>query len=529
MKLREYDQAKAKKWSEKYSLPDHIAILLASRIKDESSLINFLNPSLNQLHSPILLPDIDTLVNLLVDVIKQRESILIYGHDDIDGFSAVSIMYEVLTDLGARVYYHIPNRIREGYFLNPDLLKDYREKGVTTILTVDFGSSNIKNFEIAKSAGLNLIITDHHEIIDSRLPGPTINPKRVDSQYPFRELAGVGVAYKVAQALAHRLLKISMEDFYNIKFEIIALVMIGSIADRAPLIDENRTFCRFGLEALKKTQRTVLKRLFNDSSLERINYQTILNELLPFIASARENQGVEVFLIRDELRAAEMVQKLRLQNEMWLTQLRNVYDEVFAAARVDSQIVISQMINGPINYLGPCATRLRDTFKRTALVIGYPSPEDGLKHSESSICFGELRGTDGSDLIALLKNAQDILIDFGGHRKAAGFTMHSFFFDDFVERARSFAEENFVLPEKPMGTGDEEMIVDLIWDIDKLDRSFEILLPFGEGNPAPILYDQSGILYTLDEDLNPIDPVRYTKILKKSNHKTIQAMGSSQG
>jgi len=480
---------------------------------------HFLEPSLDQLHSPLLLPDIDVLISEIEEAIKIKAPILIYGHDDVDGFTAVLVLYDVLVDLGARIFYHIPNRIKDGYFFRPELFEKYKGEGVTIVLTADFGSSNIKNFEIAKSAGMRLIVTDHHELISAERAGPTINPKRSDAHYPFRELAGVGVAYKVAQALAHRLLNISLEEFYSIKYDILGPLMLGTIADRVPLMQENRIYCRFGLDALRKTTRPVLKKLIDKVPEDQFGYGTVLNEILPLISSARENQGVDVFLVNNEQCAEEMVKTLKRQNELWQFQIRRVYDEVFSAARVYNNIVVSQLVNGPVNCLGSCATRLRDNFNRPSLIIGFSDNDEQLNGQRKSICVGELRGTEGTDLIALLKNAQDILIDFGGHRKAAGFTMHRTSFDEFVERACIYAEEKFPSPHKVENDDRHEIILDLKWPIAKIDDSFKILLPFGEGNPSPMLYDESGIIYTLDEALNPIDPARYTKILKESAGK----------
>ena len=516
MKLKEHDEARAREWAAKFSIPEHIAIILTNRLQSETEVMNFLQPSLNQLFSPLLLPDIEILITEVKKAIKERAPVLLYGHDDVDGFTSVLVLYEVLTDLGARVLYHIPNRIREGYFFSPELFERYRGEGVKLVLTADFGSCNARNVEVARSVGMNLVVTDHHEIIRSDLPGPTINPKRLDSRYPFRELAGVGVAYKVAQILAHRMLNISLEDFYAIKYEMFGPVMLGTIADRVPLVNENRVYCRFGLEALRKSTRTVLRKLVSKIPEGHFSFGSVLEEILPLISSAREDQGVQAFLVDDEEKAEELIRHLRYQNEQWQIQMRKVYDEVFASARVYDKIVISQLVDGPCSCLGSCATRLRDGFSRPALVIGFADSGTRAENLGAPLCVGELRGNDGSDLIAMLKSVKDILIDFGGHRKAAGFSMHRSSYDEFIEKARAFAEERFAPPD-PAGNGrHKELAVDLAWPISRVDDSFRVLLPFGEGNPAPILADESGLVYSLDEDLRPIDPVRYTKIPRDS-------------
>ncbi len=523
MNFRQYDENRAKDWAAKFSLPVHIARLLSARLKDDKEVRSYIEPSLNQLNSPSLLPDIEPLIAQIEATIKKKEPILIYGHDDVDGFSSVAVLYDVLTDLGARIFYHIPNRIRDGYFFNPELLEKFKSEGVNLILTADFGSSNPKNFEIAETAGMKLLVTDHHEIIHQPIHGPTVNPKRPDSRYPFRELAGVGVAYKVAQAIACRLLDITSEEFSSIKFDILGPVMLGTIADRVPLIDENRIFSKFGLDALKKTTRPVIRKLVNRLPEEKFNYATIFSDILPFISSGRENQGVAIFLIKDEVGAEEMVKALRRQNELWQSQVRNAYNEAFSAAHIYDHIVISLLVNGPIHCLGSCATRLRDNFNRPAIVMGFTTNhQQADDEQEKPICVGELRGNDGSDLIALLKYVQDTLIDFGGHRKAAGFSMYRTCLDEFTEQAKIYAEEHFV-SSGAANNKNFNLVVDMIWPMDKIDSAFKIFLPFGEGNPPPILYDESGILYTFDENLNPIDPHRFARIPRETVNKHDQS------
>ncbi len=519
MKFKEHDEARVRAWADKFSIPEHIAIIIANRLQHESEVADFLQPSLNQLFSPDLLPDIEILLTEVEKAIKEHALVLLYGHDDVDGFTSVLVLYEVLTDLGARVVYHIPHRIREGYFFNTELFEKYREDGVKLVLTADFGSCNARNFEVARAAGMRLVVTDHHEIVRSDLPGPTINPKRLDSRYPFRELAGVGVAYKVAQFLAQRMLNVSFEDFYSIKREMLGPLLLGTIADRVPLVSENRVYCHFGLEALRKSPRTVVRKLVARIPEGQFSFGSVLEEILPLISSAREDLGVRTFLINDDAEADQLINHLRHQNEQWQSRMRTVYDEVFASARVYDRIVISQLMHGPIGCLGSCATRLRDSFGRPALVIGFADNSPGTENLGAPLCVGELRGNEGSDLIAMLKSVGDILIDFGGHRKAAGFSMHRSSYDEFIEKARAFAEEKFS-PADPAGNGHhKELAVDLAWPISRIDDSFRVLLPFGEGNPAPILADESGLVYSLDEDLTPIDPVRYAKIPRdRSGH-----------
>lgn len=522
MKIREHNEARASEWAQKFSLSEPVSRILSTRFNNEAELQLFLKPSLEQLHSPFLLPDIDTLIGEVENTIKKKEPILLYGHEDVDGFSAVTVLYEVLTDLGAKVFYHIPSRTRDGYFFNPNLLEGFKKEGVNTILTADFGSSNLRNLEIARAAGMTLLVTDHHEIVHENIPTPTINPKRSDSRYPFRELAGVGVAYKTAQALAHRLLGVSIEEFYAIKHDVFGAILLGTISDRVPLISENRVFCRLGLEALGNTTRPVLRRLIDGAVvrrekalLESFNYAVIFDDILPLISSARENQGVEVFIIKNDTQALEMVKTLKRQNEQWQTQIHQAYDEAFTAARVYDRIVFSLLVNGPIDCLGSCATRLRDNFNRSSVVIGFSEGSQPSDLADKNICIGELRGDDSADLVTLLKSMQDILIDFGGHRKAAGFSMHRSCVDEFIERARFFAEEHFIQHDTGHQANKiQNLIADLVLPVEKIDDSFKLLLPFGEGNPAPIFYDEAGIVYTIDEDLNPIDPVRFTKIVK---------------
>ena len=256
------------KISEETGIPNIIAGILANRgITKKEQIEVFLNPTRNNFYDPYLLEDMEIAVNEIMQIIEKSGSILIYGDYDVDGITSISVLKKFLEERNVDVSYHIPNRLSEGYGLKKETLIEIAEKNYDLMITVDCGISAIEEVEYANSLGIKTIVTDHHETLDE-LPKAiaVINPKRKDNKYPFRGLAGVGVVFKLIQAIS---IKLGLEEKEYLKY--LDLVCVGTISDIVPLIDENRVITKLGLKLVQVTKNIGLRELLKTTGYRKID------------------------------------------------------------------------------------------------------------------------------------------------------------------------------------------------------------------------------------------------------------------
>ncbi|MEO0122677.1 MAG: DHH family phosphoesterase [candidate division WOR-3 bacterium] len=492
--MKTMDDILIQRYANAFNIPYELACIISKRFPDYNEAKKFLYPEIDHLKNPLELPDIQKAVEILIEGIKNNENILIYTHDDPDGYTSATLLYQTLLDIRRKgspyIFIYPINREKDGYVLNPEVLKEYIEKGVKILVTVDFGISNPKNFEVARELGLRLVICDHHETDFNEFLVPAVDPKRKDSKYPFRELAGVGVTLKLCQMIYKTAFGINDRDFFKLKKEFTAIAMIGTLADRVMPLDENRIICYEGLKAFREIDKPWARHFLTDNS---INIPYIFNEIIPLLQSAalEDSQlGIDFFISPDFLKVVEKLKSIenaRKENIEYLFQI------ALNVAKVYPNIVISvipyEAINEKqktkINNLGAVVSKLRDNFHKTAVAMI-------IKEGK---CYAELRSYD-INLFEFLNRSKELFIDFGGHRRAAGFSMFEKFLDKFVDYATK------MLPE-PTIENKKKMEPEAIIDKSKI-KLLEPLLPFGEGNPSPLLTD--GIdLYTIDNRLNIIE------------------------
>jgi single-stranded-DNA-specific exonuclease len=498
----------AEKYAQDFSIPVELARIVARRFPDYIDARSFLMPQIESLHDPALIPDMNQACRAIADAIGLKENILIYAHDDPDGYTSAAILYKTLADLrhGEKpdIFVYPIIREKDGYILNEDVLREFMDKGVRLVVTVDFGISSEENFLRAKRLGLKLVICDHHETTVSRFPVPAVDPKRFDSKYPFRELAGVGVTFKLSQALYSASFGLGKADFYRLKREYFAIAMIGTIADRVAAVNENRVLCRAGISAVRATGAVWAEYLNKQGEM---TYQRFNADVIPALQAAAgidPGMGVKFFLSRDEREAHAIFTQLKTAEESRRSSLDELFSRANAAAKVFPQVVVSVLpLDEPMartghadaspekgvpvqNYLGAVSSKLRDRFQRAAVTIAV---KDGK-------CHGELRTT-GVDLYMMLSSMRGLFFDFGGHKKAAGFSMREEHLDRFTSEMNEYLKQHRAEAEKRPAVPETQ-----------LDRSqvrlLEPLMPFGDGNPAPVLTD--GVdLYTIDNRLNIIE------------------------
>ena len=275
----------------KYKISSLLAKILVSRnIIDDEKIKIFLDPKRDDFYDPFLMPDMENAVDRICKAIEKNEKITIYGDYDVDGITSTTVLESFLKERGANVTHYIPNRLNEGYGLNNDALKKISEDGTKLVVTVDCGITAISDVEYAKSLGLDLEITDHHEPGDEiTFTRAVVDAKRKDNIYPFREFAGVGVAFKVAQAIS---IKLELDEKEYLKY--LDIVAIGTIADVVPLVDENRTITKLGLKLLKVTKNIGLKELINITGYKNIDSTMVAFGIAPRInACGRMGKEIE--------------------------------------------------------------------------------------------------------------------------------------------------------------------------------------------------------------------------------------------
>lgn len=452
------------------------SLLLARGIKDEREAKDFLYPVEAEPHDPFLLEDMDRAVERIIRAIDSREGICIFGHEDVDGMTATVTLLETLGDLGASVDYYIPNRAQEGHSLSKRVIDKAGERGLSLIVTVDCEVTNEEVVEYARAKDIEIIVTDHHEIIRDLPSLAYINPKRKNDRYPNPNLSGVGVAYKLAQALAERRLRINWTQWESAKGELLVLVLFGTVADRVPLVGENRVFVVRGERVLPKSQRAAVRVLEERGFIHRVD--SVIRDVVPIISSARSTEGYSKgceFLMTDEYeRAVQIFSELKDLSNQWHMGSRRIYEKVKRQADFTSKLII--VIDSFVSpyYLGYCANRLKEEFFRPSIVMS-------LKNGRY---VGEGRSIDSFDLVALLTHCGDILVDYGGHKQAAGFSIAERDVAPFVERARDYADSHIEWDDLV-----RKIFID--WEVgpseltERVREELKLFRPFGPGNKEP--------------------------------------------
>ncbi len=493
MTLLNADKVLVEKYAADFSIPREIAEIMARRFPEYGEAKRFLFPDVSQLHDPASLPDITRAAQEISQAVRKGEGILIYTHDDVDGYTSAAIMYKALDDMkrvDGSIHLYPLIREQDGYVLNPAILRRYHEKGVRFLLSVDFGISSEENERVAEQEGMQYVICDHHETERTRFTVAAVDPKRTDSRYPYRELAGVGVAFKLAQFLYHDVFRMDAAEFYRLKKDFFPIVCIGTLADRVPLNGENRVFCRNGMRLLLESKEPWAVELRQGGLLD-IN--RVLREVLPAIGSAAyadPNLGIDLFIERDAERVKDCYERLRQTDQKRREEIDSLFSTVLVEAKVNSRTVLSLVPLSKHHYLGSIAARLRDYYKRNSLIIGMTDEK----------CVGELRSCD-TDLHRLLNSMRGFFIEFGGHQKAAGFSMGRGNLDAFLNAFERYMTDTAPdIPNDCDGRTPEPEAHLRRSDVGMLD----MLLPFGDGNKPPVLTDGVSC-YTVDNSLNLLE------------------------
>ncbi|GGC92643.1 single-stranded-DNA-specific exonuclease RecJ [Thalassobacillus devorans] len=453
-------------------------LLWRRNITDSESAERFLFPSLDHLHDPFLMEGMKESVERVRQAIKKEENILVFGDYDADGVSATSVMVEALREAGADCDFYIPNRFTEGYGPNEEAFRKAKENGIDVIITVDTGIAAVHEAEVAKELGMDLIITDHHEVQEELPAAYAIIHPKASASYPFQELAGVGVAFKFAQALLGRFPK-----------EFLDLVVIGTIADLVPLKDENRVLASFGLKAISQSPRPGIQALKKICGIDGdCNEETIGFQVGPRINAVGRLQdaspAVDLLLTREPEEAeglAKLIDQLNKERQKIVSDIAEEAEKILEAdesGENDSVIVVAKPGWNP-GVLGIVASRLVGRFDRPAIVLGIDE--------ETGEAKGSARSIDAFDLFVNCMKIRGIFKHFGGHAQAAGMTLKIENINELRRELNRLAAEQLT-PDDFTQSIDIENTIDIemlsLKQLEEIDK----LSPFGMGNPKPIFH-----------------------------------------
>lgn len=478
--LREFDKNRVVEMSKEFHISPLTAIILYNRgIHNDDAIKRFLSKDINVMHDPYLLKDMEKAAFRIRAARDNNEKITIYGDYDVDGITSIAILYKHLTEMGIDTEYYVPDRMQEGYGVNKDALDKIHANGSSLVITVDTGITAVEESDYAKSLGIDVIVTDHHECKES-IPDvyAAIDPKRKDCPYPFKSLAGVGVVFKLIQALDE---KNSLSDLMD---KYADLLCLGTVADISPLVDENRVIVTEGLKRFKTTNNIGLKALIDVSTNGKaITTSTIGYTIAPRInASGRlgcASRSVELFLTDDEERAKQLAESLceentlRQQTEQKMFREAMEYLDAHPEVKNDNVIVIPHE-NWHHGIVGIVSSKITEKFYKPSILFAIDGDE----------AKGSGRSVNGFNLFGALESCSDSLEKFGGHELAAGLTIKTSNIESFRKKINNCSRGQFddaiLTPTIQLDAAIKVPYITLetVNDINKLQ-------PFGVDNPVP--------------------------------------------
>jgi len=458
-------------------------ILLARGLKTQAERDAFLNPSYDTWHDPFLLPDMAAAVKRLVAARQKQEQITIYGDYDIDGLTATALLLDAFRQFGfEHVDAFIPNRFVEGYGLTVEAIERIAADGAQLIITVDCGSLSHEPITRANELGVDVIVTDHHNVAEVQPPAvAVINPKRPDHRYPFIDLAGVGVAFKLVQALQTKLdgLPAGHEKW------LLDLVALGTVCDVVTLVDENRANVFWGLKVLAKTRRPGLKALM---AVARVEPHKLTTRSLGFMLGPRMNAAgrletaqiaLDMLTADDGMIALEKAQQLDVLNLARRTEQDQIYKEAIQQAEqfADDNVLVVSAPNWNHGIVGIVAAKLLEKYKKPTFVL----QEMGEESKGSARSYGDFSAADA------IRASDDIITKGGGHKLAAGVTLPTKSIAAFRKRVNEFYKKQKLVNQAALLLPKSDVMAELEHVTEELIDFIARLEPFGNGNEQPIL------------------------------------------
>lgn len=513
----EFNDELVEQISNKFNINKLLAqILINKGIIEEKEIEIFLNPKRNNFYDPFLMPDMEKAINRIINAIQDKEKILIYGDYDVDGITSTTVLKKFLEERGANPEHHIPNRLKEGYGLNKHAIEEIAKNGTQLMITVDCGISAVEETEFAKSLGIETIITDHHE------PGETlpnafaiVDSKIKTSKYPFNQLAGVGVVFKLIQAIS---IKLGLDEREYLKY--LDLVCLGTISDIVPLIDENRVIAKLGLKLVNVTKNLGLKALLISSGYKVANSNTISFGIAPRINACGRmgfaNEALQLLLSDEREEVFKLVEKLNEYNKERQEKEKEIFEE--AIRQIDKKEEKSPAIilgghGWHHGVTGIVSSKITEMYFKPSILIGFEG-EEGK---------GSGRSIPGVDLHEAILKCNSKLEKFGGHAMAIGLSMKSQNFETFKKEINGYFDKMNINKIKQI------IMIDAVANLKditlKTVQELQLLEPFGEVNRTPIFCFKNLRI----DSIRALTEGRHLKINLRDDNMMISAIGFNMG
>ncbi|MGN1297689.1 MAG: single-stranded-DNA-specific exonuclease RecJ [Clostridia bacterium] len=517
--IYETNEEEIKKLKSKYQLNELLATILVNRnIIKEDDIRLFLNPTRNDFYDPFLITDMEVAIERIVEAIEGKQKVTIYGDYDVDGITSITVLKSFLEDVGLEASSYIPNRLNEGYGLNKDAIDTIKQSGCDLMITVDCGISAIDEIEYANSLGIETIVTDHHEP-GNELPKAhaVIDNKRKDSKYPFRELAGVGVVFKLIQALG---IKLGLKEETYLKY--LDIVCIGTISDIVPLVDENRVIAKLGLMLVKQTKNIGLKSIINSSGYTKIDSNTISFGVAPRINACgrmgKAEEALKLFLSSNVDEVNDLTKRLnehnRQRQETEKAIFENAIEKIEKEHLNDNKAIVVGGKNWHHGVIGIVSSKITDMYFKPSILLSF---------EEEGIGKGSGRSIPGFDLHDALMKCSDTVEKFGGHSMAVGITIKKEKLEDFRKELEDIAMEKHIDEIIPIINIDAKINLN---DINKeMVESLKRLEPFGEANKMPIFAFKNLKI----DSIRALSEGKHLKLTLKDTNNIINAIGFNMG
>lgn len=514
----ETDETKVKEIAEQFQLPTLVANILVSRnITQKDKIEVFLNPNRNDFYSPYLLNDMEKAVNRIQKAIQEHEKVVIYGDYDVDGITSITVLKRFLAEQQLQADYYVPDRLEEGYGLNKKAMEHLAKKGYQLMITVDCGITAMEEVDYATELGMETIVTDHHEPLDT-IPKAlaVVNPKRKDSTYPFQGLAGVGVVFKLIQAISE---KLGLPEKAYLKY--LDLVCIGTISDIVPLIDENRVITKLGLKLVAVTKNIGLRELIKSIKLKKIDSTSISFGVAPRMNACgrmgKADEAIELFLTENVAEAHEITEKLNRYNSNRQIIEKRIFQEAMDRIAKDHIDQENSIVLGGENWhhgvIGIVSSKITETFYKPSILICFDGEEG--KGSGRSIM--------GFDLHKALCESSAYLDKFGGHEMAVGLSLQRKNFEPFKKKFQEIIEVSNIQEMLPV------IKIDADLDLKKISlQTVEELMqlePFGEQNKVPIF----GFKNLKIDAIRSLSDGKHLKLSLKYSNGWLDAIGFNMG
>ena len=453
------------------------SILINRNITTLQEVELFLNPTRNDFHDPFLMPDMDKAVERILKAIKNQEKVIIYGDYDVDGITSITVLKKFLAERGLNVGEYTPNRLDEGYGLNKKAIKTIQEQGYTLMITVDCGISGNEEIAYSMELGMEIIVTDHHEP-GEEIPNciAVVDAKRKDNKYPFNQLAGVGVVFKLIQAIS---IKLGLDAKEYLKY--LDIVCVGTISDIVPLVDENRVIAKLGLKLIPMTKNVGLRTLIKSTGYQNIDSNSISFGIAPRINACgrmgAQEEALKLFLTNEQEEAnkiTEVLNKYNLERQQTEKTIFEQAIEQIEKTEKDKPCIVLGQEGWHHGVIGIVSSKVTDLYFKPSILICFEG-EEGK---------GSGRSIPGFDLHEALMNCSTHIEKFGGHSMAVGINVKRKNFEKFKKDFQEYAQSHGISDIIPVIKIDEETSLKEI-NLQTV-KDLSLLEPYGEANKEPL-------------------------------------------